>query len=168
MFYNRCFLVPFQSYTEPDHTSLPRRQHSRLFRHGWYHGSAGHRRIPDRHYHRIRHRLVLQLPLRHHKTGEISSSQLPYNIMLFHLFISDLSTWNKVHQNVWLHTSFLIFYGSLIGYLILLPPEVVLWLVTKILFRTEVVLCSQSEYQRLREMVSSDLMNLIGMSEVMT
>ena len=61
---------------------------------------------------------------------------------------------NKVHQNVWLHVSFLIFYGSLIGHIILLPPEVVLWLVTKILFPAEVVLCSQSEYQRIWEMVS--------------
>ena len=62
---------------------------------------------------------------------------------------------NKVHHNVWLHISFLIFYGSLIGYIILLPLEVlVLWLVTKILFAAEAVLCSQSEYQRIREMVS--------------
>ena len=61
---------------------------------------------------------------------------------------------NKVHQNAWLHISFLIFYGSLIGDIILLPPEVVLWLVTKILFPAEVVLWSLSEYQRIREMVS--------------
>ena len=61
---------------------------------------------------------------------------------------------NKVHQNVWLHISFLIFSGSLIGYIILLPPEVELWLVTKILFPAEVVLCSQLEYQRIREMLS--------------
>ena len=39
---------------------------------------------------------------------------------------------------------------SLIGNIILLPPEVVLWLVTKILFPAEVVLCSESEYQRIR------------------
>ena len=39
---------------------------------------------------------------------------------------------NRVHQNVSLHISFLIFYGSLIGCIILLPQEVVLWLVTKI------------------------------------
>ena len=29
-------------------------------------------------------------------------------------------------KNVWLHLSFLIFHGSLIGYIILLLPEVVL------------------------------------------
>ena len=58
------------------------------------------------------------------------------------------------HQNVSLHISFLIFYGSLIGCIILLPQEVVLWLVTRILFPAEVVLCSQSEYQRIREMLS--------------
>ena len=61
---------------------------------------------------------------------------------------------NRVHQNVSLHISFLIFYGSLIGCIILLPQEVVLWLVTQILFPAEVVLCSQSEYQRIREMLS--------------
>ena len=33
---------------------------------------------------------------------------------------------NRVHQNVSLHISFLIFYGSLIGCIILLPQEVVL------------------------------------------
>ena len=60
---------------------------------------------------------------------------------------------NRVHQNVGLRMSFLIFYGSLIGCIILLPQEVVLWLVTKILFPAEVVLCSQSEYQRIREML---------------
>ena len=32
----------------------------------------------------------------------------------------------RVHQNVSLHISFLIFYGSLIGCIILLPQEVVL------------------------------------------
>ena len=47
-----------------------------------------------------------------------------------------------------------ILWYSLIGWIILLPPEVVLWLVTKILFPAEVVLFSQSEYQRMREMVS--------------
>ena len=31
-----------------------------------------------------------------------------------------------VHQNVSLHISFLIFFGSLIGFIILLPQEVVL------------------------------------------
>ena len=31
---------------------------------------------------------------------------------------------NRVHQNVSLHVSFLIFYGSLIGCIILLPQEV--------------------------------------------
>ena len=61
---------------------------------------------------------------------------------------------NKVHQNVSLHISFLISFGSLIGCIILLPQEVVLWLVTKILFPAEVVLCSQSEYQRIWEMLS--------------
>ena len=61
---------------------------------------------------------------------------------------------NRVHQNVSLHISFLIFYGSLIGCIILLPQEVVLRLVTKILFPAEVVLCNQSEYQRIREMLS--------------
>ena len=50
---------------------------------------------------------------------------------------------------MWLHISFLIFCGSLIGYIILLPPELVLRLVTKIPFPAEVVLCSQSEYQRI-------------------
>ena len=33
---------------------------------------------------------------------------------------------NRVHQNVSLYISFLIFYGSLIGCIILLPQEVVL------------------------------------------
>ena len=61
---------------------------------------------------------------------------------------------NRVHQNVSLHISFLIFYGSLIGCIILRPQEVVSWMVTKILFPAEVVLCSQSEYQRIREMLS--------------
>ena len=36
-----------------------------------------------------------------------------------------------------------ILWYSLIGHMILLPPEVVLGLVTKILFLAEVVLCSQ-------------------------
>ena len=36
---------------------------------------------------------------------------------------------NRVHQNVSLHISFLIFYDSLIGCIILLPKEVVLWIV---------------------------------------
>ena len=42
---------------------------------------------------------------------------------------------NWVHQNVSLHISFLIFYGSLIGCIILLPQEVVLRLVKKNYFR---------------------------------
>ena len=56
----------------------------------------------------------------------------------------------RVHQNVSHHISFLIFYGSLKGCIILLPQEVVLWLVTKILFPAEVVLCSQNtrEYEK--------------------
>ena len=52
------------------------------------------------------------------------------------------------------YESFLIFYGSLLVHIVLLPQEVVFWLVTKILFPAEVVLCNQSEYQRIREMVS--------------
>ena len=44
--------------------------------------------------------------------------------------------------------------GSLIGCIILFPQEVVLWLVLKIIFPAEVVLCSESEYQRIREMLS--------------
>ena len=68
---------------------------------------------------------------------------------------------NKVHQKVWLHISFLIFYGSLIGYIIL-----VLWLVTKILFQAEVVLYSQSEYQRIGETVSFWWTSLIPTSMV--
>ena len=43
--------------------------------------------------------------------------------------MSRLGCHNRVHQNVSLHISFLIFYGSLIGCIILLPQEVVLWLV---------------------------------------
>ena len=77
------------------------------------------------------------------------------HLCLFVLYLSD-----KVHQNVWLHISVLIFYGSPIGYIILLLLEVVLWLVTKMLFPAEVVLCSQLEYQRIWEM-GILLMNLI-------
>ena len=54
---------------------------------------------------------------------------------------------SEVCQNVWVHIPLLIFFGSPIGYIILLPA-VVLWLATKILFPAEVVWWSQSEYQR--------------------
>ena len=60
----------------------------------------------------------------------------------------------NIHQNVWFHISFLIFYGGIdmIGYIILLPPEVVLSLVTNILFPAEIVLCianqNISEYEK--------------------
>ena len=50
---------------------------------------------------------------------------------------------NEVHQNVWIHIALIIFFGCLIGYIILLPAEVVLWLDIKILLPAE-VLCSQS------------------------
>ena len=60
---------------------------------------------------------------------------------------------NKVHQNVWPHVSFLIFYGSPMGHIIL-APKVILGLVTKILIPTEVLLCSQSEFQRTRNYCS--------------
>ena len=68
--------------------------------------------------------------------------------------MGNIASLNRVHQNVNLHISFLIFYGSLIDCIILLPQEVVLGLVTKILFPAEVVLCSQSEYQKIQEMLS--------------
>ena len=48
-----------------------------------------------------------------------------------------------------------MFSGSqMIGYIILLPSEVLLWLVRKILFPGGVILCNQSEYQKIQEMVS--------------
>ena len=73
---------------------------------------------------------------------------------------------NKGHQNVAMaHIAFLIFSGSLTGYKILLPPEIVLWLVTTVLFPAEVVLYNQSEYQRIREMISFWWTSLWGRSE---
>ena len=77
--------------------------------------------------------------------------------------MSDYDWSNRVHQNVSLHISFLIFYGSLIGCIILLPQEVVLRLVTKILFPAEVVLCSQSSPPLIPENTRNVilLMNLI-------
>ena len=63
----------------------------------------------------------------------------------------------KIHQNVWLHISFLIFYGSVMGYIILLRAGSSIVIGTKILFPAEVVLCSQSEYKRMRGMVSFGL-----------
>ena len=88
-----------------------------------------------------------------------SVRHMAIEVHYYYYYIKSLSryfqlTRNRVHQNVSLHISFLIFYGSLIGCIILLPQEVVLWLVTKILFPAEVVLCSQSEYQRIRKNLS--------------
>ena len=54
-----------------------------------------------------------------------------------------------------IYHALLIFSGSL-NCVILLPADVVLWLATKIPLPAEEVLCSQSEYQRMWEVVPSD------------
>ena len=79
-------------------------------------------------------------------------------------------SWNPDYS-VWEPIRFIRTYGSiyhfsysmvasLIGHIILLPPEVALWLATKILFPAEVILCSQSEYQKYEKWHLSE-MNLI-------
>ena len=72
---------------------------------------------------------------------------------------------SAIWQIVNLHTiSFLIFYGSLIGCIILLPLEEVLSLVTKILFPAEVVLCSYSEVESVFILVSLSLSLSLSLS----
>ena len=60
---------------------------------------------------------------------------------------------NEVSRNVWVYIRLLRFSGSLMGYLILLSVEVVLWLNTKILILAEEILSSQLEYSRIWEVV---------------
>ena len=70
---------------------------------------------------------------------------------------SSIKESNKVHHNVWLlHILFLIFSGSLIGYIILFPPEVVSRLVTKILFPAEVVLYANQNTREYEKWYPSD------------